>query len=134
MNARREHFVLVALGVALTLGGCAAQNTQVSNIDRASAQSRPLQLAMSCPIGSHPWTDAWGNPTCQSFATGQNITTQANPVTGCPNGAAPSIDNWGNRVCQNMNGGATYYDTSRGCPVGTHPWRDNWGNPICQRF
>jgi hypothetical protein len=100
----------------------------------SGAPSPAASSAMSCPIGTHPWTDNWGNATCQSFETGQNVTTQANPNTGCPNGAMPSIDGWGNRTCQGVNGGPTYYNTSHGCPIGTHPWTDKWGNPTCQAF
>jgi hypothetical protein len=88
----------------------------------------------NCPVGSHPWRDQWGNATCQSFATGAAVTTEANTATGCPNGSFQWVDGYGNRVCRSFGNGPTYYDTSQGCPIGTHPWRDNWGNPTCQAF
>jgi hypothetical protein len=96
--------------------------------------ARVVPVQPACPIGTHPWTDNWGNPICQSFATGAAVTTQANAITGCPNGAFPSMDTMGNKVCKEFGSGATYYDTSHGCPNGYHPWTDQWGNPTCQAY
>jgi hypothetical protein len=94
----------------------------------------------ACPIGSYPWQDAWGNPTCKRHDDGGTSTIQGNRgnAGGCPIGSYPWVDSWGNKICQTHQAPnqpqQQYYDTSRGCPVGTYAWRDNWGNPTCKRF
>lgn len=90
--------------------------------------------AMNCPVGTYQWNDSWGNRTCRSFSTQQDVITEANPVTGRPNGSMPSVDQWGNQTSEGTGttAGTTYYDTTNGCPIGTHRWTDNWGNPVCQ--
>lgn len=91
---------------------------------------------MNCPVGTYPWTDSWGNPTCRSHSSQQDVMTGTNPVTGMPNGAMPSVDSWGNPTPRGSGStaGRTSYDTSGGCPIGTHPWVDSWGDPTCRRF
>jgi hypothetical protein len=87
----------------------------------------------ACPIGSYPWRDKWGTPTCKSFSSGQNTVTQGS-LSDCPAGSHPWVDEWGTRICQSFNEGTRYYDTSKGCPTGTYKWVDNWGNKICKAF
>lgn len=110
----------------------------------AAAAGFMLQLAggpalaqiANCPVGTYQWTDGWGNPTCRSFSSQQDVVTGVNPATGVPNGAMPSVDPWGNPTARGTSSTAesTYYDTSGGCPVGTYQWVDSWGNPTCKRF
>lgn len=88
---------------------------------------------MQCPVGTYPWQDNWGNQTCRSFTTQQDVITQTDQ-TGCPVGSHPWVDEWGNEICQAFDSNKRYYDTSKGCPVGMHPWQDRWGNPTCQPF
>jgi hypothetical protein len=95
------------------------------------APSRPS--AASCPTGSFPWTDNWGNKICKRFGDGSTATIQS--ITGgCPTGSYPWVDNWGNHICQAFGNDQRYYDTSRGCPTGSYPWVDEWGNKTCKSF
>jgi hypothetical protein len=88
----------------------------------------------ACPIGSYPWMDKWGTPTCRSFSTGQDETTHGS-LERCPAGSYPWTDPWGTKICKSFDeGGPSYYDTSKGCPMGTYNWVDNWGNKICKAF
>jgi len=90
----------------------------------------------ACPVGTYPWTDQWGNRTCRSFDSGQDVTISPPTATpsGCPVGYYVWTDQWGNRICRSFTGAPPAYDTSKGCPVGTYPWRDTWGNPVCRQF
>lgn len=93
----------------------------------------PSVMAIDCPAGSHPWTDSWGNPICQSFESG-NTTSIQGSTSNCPAGTHPWTDSWGNPICQSFDSKQEFHDTSKGCPTGTHPWTDSWGNPVCQEF
>jgi len=91
--------------------------------------------AQSCPTGTYPWVDTWGNNICKRFSDGSAATTQTPEGRTCPNGSHPWVDSWGNKVCRSFDQPKTdYYDTSKGCPTGTYPWADEWGNKICKRF
>ncbi len=87
----------------------------------------------TCPVGSYPWVDNWGNRICKSFDTGQPQSTEGS-LSRCPVGSHPWVDAWGNRVCQSFDQSQRYYDTSRGCPVGSYEWIDKWGNRTCKFF
>ena len=86
----------------------------------------------TCPTGSFPTVDNWGNAICRRIGTGTTATAQPNPATGCPNGSFPSVDGMENNVCKSFNAGPTYYDTSHGCPNGMAPSIDKWGNNTCR--
>lgn len=94
--------------------------------------------AQSCPVGSYPWTDSWGNKICKRHGDGGTATVETRPGQTCPTGSFPTVDSWGNKVCRDQGAGGKpttdYYDTSKGCPTGTHPWTDSWGNKICKKF
>jgi hypothetical protein len=88
--------------------------------------------AMTCPVGSFPWTDQWGNNICRDMAG--RTTLIETRVGSCPLGTHPWVDRWGNAVCQQIGGSQQFHDTSKGCPLGTYPWPDSWGNPGCKAF
>jgi len=92
-----------------------------------------LVAIASCPAGSHPWVDKWGNQICKTFGSGQTTSIQGT-TENCPAGTHPWVDGWGNRICKSLEGDRHYHDTSKGCPAGTHSWVDDWGNRICKRF
>lgn len=95
-------------------------------------------LSQSCPTGSYPWTDSWGNKICKRHGDGGTASVETRPGQTCPAGSAPWVDSWGNKICREQGASGKpptdYYDTSKGCPTGTHPWTDSWGNKICKKF
>ncbi|OHB26259.1 MAG: hypothetical protein A2790_20040 [Phenylobacterium sp. RIFCSPHIGHO2_01_FULL_69_31] len=94
--------------------------------------------AQSCPVGSYPWTDSWGNKICKRHGDGGTASVETRSGQACPVGSHPWVDNWGNKVCREQGSGSKpttdYYDISKGCPTGTHPWTDEWGNKVCKKF
>lgn len=87
----------------------------------------------TCPTGTAPWVDKWGNNICRDLVSGQTKSIMGS-LENCPVGTHPWADSWGNRICKSFGGNKAYYDTSQGCPIGMHPWTDKWGNPICKKF
>ena len=106
-----ERLTMLSLGLLLAIGALATGSAHAA-----------------CPIGSYPWVDKWGSPTCTSFSTGQDETTQGS-LDRCRAGSYPWIDRWATKICK-----SDYYDTSRGCPASTYSWVDYWGNKICRAF
>jgi hypothetical protein len=94
-------------------------------------------FAITCPIGSFPSVDQWGNQVCRPAMGGPPTVTQGT-LDNCPIGSHAWVDQWGNRICKTFatpqQPSTQYYDTSRGCPIGTYQWVDNWGNKTCKRF
>jgi hypothetical protein len=85
----------------------ANQPTQGANALNASLMTPAptTETATTCPIGSHPWVDNWGNKICKRFEDGSTATIQSSTPDGCPVGSYPWVDNWGNRICQSWGGG-----------------------------
>ena len=92
----------------------------------------PTAALADCPIGSHPWTDSWGNQICKRFGGG-TVSIEGS-LDNCTIGSHPWQDSWGNRTCKSFGGRQQFYDTSGGCPIGTHEWVDSWGNEVCKRL
>lgn len=104
----------------------------------ASAGGLSSASAQSCPTGSYPWVDSWGNRICKRHSDGSTATVEAPRGEACPTGSYPWTDSWGNKICRSQGSGdrpqTDYYETRKGCPTGTHEWVDSWGNKVCKTF
>ena len=116
----------------LRIGAALLGPTRTGSISNSQNTGGSPTAPATCPIGSFPSMDMFGNKICQG-GSGHPVTAEVNLATGCPNGAFLSIDNFGNRVCKSMDNKTIYYDTSHGCPIGTHLGMDMYGNQACQR-
>jgi hypothetical protein len=94
--------------------------------------------AQSCPTGSYPSIDSFGNQICKRFGDGSTASAKVPRGQTCPTGAYPTVDNYGNQICRSFDSPnkprTDYYDTSKGCPTGTHQSVDSYGNQVCKRF
>ncbi len=113
-NIMKVAAVFAALALA-TIGSSAAQ-------------------AQSCPIGSYPSVDNFGNRICKRSSDGSAASTEVPRGQTCPIGAYPTVDSYGNKVCRSSNGGGDSYDTSKGCPTGSYRSVDSYGNKVCKPF
>lgn len=93
----------------------------------------PSLVWAACPIGSHDWTDSFGNKICKSFGSGETRSV-AGSTENCPAGTHPWVDSYGTKICKSFDGAQKLYDTSKGCPPGTHDWVDSYGNKTCKGF
>jgi hypothetical protein len=106
--------------VALLVAGCSADQAaylsrNLSNIQsptmrgpfetasapKPAASETKSAAVPTCPTGSYPWVDKWGNQVCQPFAGGPPVTVQGS-LENCPAGTHPSVDHWGTRICKSI--------------------------------